>query len=107
MGLHPRDTHRLLDSLRGLRDLGNTVLLVEHDGDTIRAADHVIDIGPGAGKHGGKTVFEGTTKKLLARKGLPTADYAAGRRMIPRPPLRPEWRTGQGEREDYEYSRPR
>ncbi|MEM8882920.1 MAG: excinuclease ABC subunit UvrA, partial [Planctomycetota bacterium] len=90
IGLHPRDTGRLLESLRGLRDLGNTVLLVEHDGDTIRAADHVIDIGPGAGKHGGKIVFQGETKKLLAKKGLPTADFASGRREIPRPPDRPE-----------------
>jgi excinuclease ABC subunit A len=88
IGLHPRDTGRLLDSLRGLRDLGNTVLLVEHDGDTIRAADHVIDIGPGAGKHGGKIVFQGPTKKLLAKKGLATADFASGRREIPRPPKR-------------------
>jgi len=90
IGLHPRDTGRLLESLRGLRDLGNTVLLVEHDGDTIRAADHVIDIGPGAGKHGGKIVFQGPTKRLLARNGLATADFAAGRRSIPRPEPRPE-----------------
>ncbi|NJN14752.1 MAG: ATP-binding cassette domain-containing protein, partial [Planctomycetes bacterium] len=89
VGLHPRDTARLLDSLRGLRDLGNTVLLVEHDQDTIRAADHIIDLGPGAGRRGGEVVFEGTTRDLLRRKGLPTADFAAGRRVIERPAPRP------------------
>ncbi len=89
IGLHPRDTARLLDSLRGLRDLGNTVLLVEHDRDTIRAADHVIDLGPGAGKHGGSVVFQGPVADLLAREGLPTADFASGRRALVRPPPRP------------------
>ncbi len=82
VGLHPRDTGRLLDSLRGLRDLGNTVLVVEHDSDTIRAADHVIDIGPGAGKHGGTIVFSGTGQQLVRKKGLPTADFVTGRRTI-------------------------
>ncbi|MHC4955478.1 MAG: excinuclease ABC subunit UvrA [Planctomycetota bacterium] len=88
IGLHPKDTERLMDSLRGLRDLGNTVLLVEHDSDVIRSADHVIDLGPGAGKHGGKIVFSGKTKTLLAKKGLPTADFVSGRRKIERPPER-------------------
>jgi len=90
IGLHPRDTERLLESLRGLRDLGNTVLLVEHDSDVIRAADHVVDMGPGAGKHGGEVVFSGRTKQLLAKKGLPTADFVSGRRTIERPPAREE-----------------
>jgi len=88
IGLHPRDTERLMESLRGLRELGNTVLLVEHDSDVIRGADHVIDMGPGAGKHGGNVVFSGRTKQLLAKKGLPTADFVSGRRKIERPPER-------------------
>ncbi|MDH3592183.1 MAG: excinuclease ABC subunit UvrA, partial [Planctomycetota bacterium] len=88
IGLHPRDTARLLDSLRGLRDLGNTVLVVEHDSDTIRAADHVIDLGPGAGKNGGDVVFAGTGKQLVRRRGLPTADFVTGRRSIERPAAR-------------------
>jgi len=89
VGLHPRDTERLLDSLRRLRDLGNTVILVEHDPDTIRAADHVIDLGPGAGRRGGEVVFEGTLRQLLARKGSATGDFLSGRRTIGRPPPRP------------------
>ncbi|MHC4342122.1 MAG: excinuclease ABC subunit UvrA [Planctomycetota bacterium] len=88
IGLHPRDTHRLLESLRDLRDLGNTVLVVEHDPDTIRAADHVVDLGPGAGKHGGEVVFQGSVKSLLRKKGLATSDFVAGRRAIDRPPAR-------------------
>ncbi|MHC4973159.1 MAG: excinuclease ABC subunit UvrA [Planctomycetota bacterium] len=89
IGLHPRDTQRLLDSLRGLRDLGNTVLIVEHDPDTIRAADHVLDLGPGAGKNGGEVVFAGSLKQLARRRGVATADFLFGRRTIERPPPRP------------------
>jgi len=88
IGLHPRDTHRLLDSLRDLKDLGNTVLLVEHDSDTIRAADHIIDLGPGAGRLGGEVIFQGSMKALARKKGLPTADFVSGRRTIERPPER-------------------
>ncbi|MHC4579655.1 MAG: excinuclease ABC subunit UvrA [Planctomycetota bacterium] len=88
IGLHPRDTHRLLDSLRGLRDLGNTVLIVEHDPDTIRAADHLLDLGPGAGKQGGEVVFQGSLAQLRRRRGLATADFLFGRRAIGRPPVR-------------------
>ncbi|MHC4959045.1 MAG: excinuclease ABC subunit UvrA [Planctomycetota bacterium] len=88
IGLHPRDTERLLDSLRGLRDLGNTVLLVEHDTDTIRAADHIIDLGPGAGKLGGEVVYQGSAKAMLRKRGLPTSDFVSGRRVIERPPER-------------------
>jgi len=84
IGLHPRDTERLLGTLRRLRDLGNTVLLVEHDADTIRAADHVIDLGPGAGKHGGRVVFEGSVSELLRKEGSATGDFLAGRRRIDR-----------------------
>ncbi|MFQ5845354.1 MAG: excinuclease ABC subunit UvrA, partial [Planctomycetota bacterium] len=90
IGLHPRDTNRLLDTLRDLRGLGNTVLLVEHDAETIRAADHVIDLGPGAGRKGGRVVFQGTVPQLLRRHGSPTADFLAGRRRVGRPPPRPE-----------------
>ena len=66
IGLHPRDTHRLIEILKGLRDLGNTMLVVEHDPDTILAADHILDLGPGAGEHGGKLLFAGTRDELLA-----------------------------------------
>src|SRR5438270_12190154 len=65
IGLHQRDNARLLETLKELRDLGNTVLVVEHDEETIRAADHVIDMGPGAGKHGGEVIPEGTLEQVL------------------------------------------
>ena len=65
IGLHPRDTHRLIEILKGLRDLGNTLLVVEHDPDTIMAADYVLDLGPGAGEHGGKLIFAGTRDAML------------------------------------------
>lgn len=65
IGLHPRDNNRLLATLKGLRDLGNTVLVVEHDEETIRSADWVIDLGPGAGEHGGYIVAEGTPQMIL------------------------------------------
>ncbi len=90
IGLHPRDTERLLESLRGLRDLGNTVLLVEHDPETIRAADHVIDMGPRAGKHGGEVVFQGKRSALLKQRGNVTAAYVSGKRTIERPARRDE-----------------
>ncbi|MFB3066650.1 MAG: excinuclease ABC subunit UvrA, partial [Planctomycetota bacterium] len=101
IGLHPRDTGRLLGTLRDLRDLGNTVLLVEHDAETIRAADHVIDMGPGAGRHGGKVVFQGSVQSLLRRRGSSTAGYLSGRLRIGRPPERGEaqdWLRVQGAR---------
>ncbi len=81
IGLHPRDQERLIKTLKKLRDLGNTVLVVEHDPQTIAAADWVIDIGPGAGKHGGKVIFEGTPKKLLKTHCL-TGDYLSGRKKV-------------------------
>src|SRR5262249_52236677 len=67
IGLHPRDTQRLIDILKSLRDLGNTVLVVEHDPDTIRAADHVVDLGPGAGEPGGKLLFAGPYSEILEK----------------------------------------
>ncbi|MCD6233089.1 excinuclease ABC subunit UvrA [bacterium] len=81
VGLHPKDQERLVNSLKKLRDLGNTVVVVEHDPQTIMAADWVIDVGPGAGKNGGKVIFTGTPKQLLKAHTL-TGDYLAGRKMV-------------------------
>ena len=88
IGLHQRDNERLLNTLTHLRDLGNTVLVVEHDEDAIRAADHVIDIGPGAGVHGGQIVAEGTMKQIIANKNSLTGDYLSGRKKIDIPAQR-------------------
>jgi excinuclease ABC subunit A len=91
IGLHPRDNRRLLDTLEGLRDLGNTVLVVEHDEETVRAADHIVDMGPGAGRHGGEVLVSGTLEALLATKDSLTAAYLRGDLSIPVPAER---RTG-------------
>ncbi len=88
IGLHQRDNERLLGTLRRLRDLGNTVLVVEHDEDAIRAADHLIDMGPAAGVNGGHVIAEGTPLEVAANPKSLTGDYLSGRRMIPVPPLR-------------------
>jgi excinuclease ABC subunit A len=88
VGLHQRDNHRLLETLIRLRDLGNTLIVVEHDEDTIRAADWVVDIGPGAGEHGGKIVVSGTLKELLASEDSLTGAYLTGRTSIPVPQVR-------------------
>ena len=88
IGLHQRDNRRLIDTLIRLRDLGNTVLVVEHDEDTIRVADHVVDIGPGAGEHGGAVVYSGPVKGLLKSKESITGQYVSGRRSIPVPAVR-------------------
>ena len=88
IGLHQRDNARLLETLRRLQELGNTLILVEHDEDTIRAADHVIDIGPGAGIHGGEIVVQGTPTKVSRCKSSLTGDYLSGRREIPVPTKR-------------------
>ncbi|MEM0929499.1 MAG: excinuclease ABC subunit UvrA [Pseudomonadota bacterium] len=85
IGLHQRDNERLLTSLVGLRDLGNTVIVVEHDEDAIRTADHVLDIGPGAGVHGGTVVAAGTPAQIEKNKHSITGDYLAGRREVPVP----------------------
>jgi len=82
IGLHQRDNHRLLETLRHLRDLDNTVIVVEHDEDAIRAADHIIDMGPGAGHEGGAVVASGTATALMESAGSLTGDYLAGRRHI-------------------------
>jgi excinuclease ABC subunit A len=88
IGLHQRDNHRLIETLTRLRDLGNTLIVVEHDEDTIKSADWIVDIGPGAGEHGGEIVHSGSYKKLLANKQSRTGDYLAGRKDIPVPELR-------------------
>ena len=88
IGLHPRDTNRLIEILRGLRDLGNTLLVVEHDPDTILAADHVLDLGPGAGEHGGAVMFAGTRDELLSDQQSLTARYLRGELRIAVPQYR-------------------
>ncbi len=88
IGLHPRDTHRLIDILKTLRDLGNTILVVEHDPDTIAAADHVLDLGPGAGEQGGRILFAGPRQELLADTRSLTARYLNGELRIPVPSVR-------------------
>jgi excinuclease ABC subunit A len=88
IGLHQRDTQRMIGVLRRLRDLGNTVLVIEHDLETIAAADHVIDFGPGAGRHGGQVVAAGTPEEIAAQPGSLTGAYLAGRASIPVPERR-------------------
>ncbi len=95
IGLHQRDNDMLLATLRRLRDLGNTVIVVEHDEDAIRMADYVIDMGPGAGVHGGQVVAQGTVKQLLRSKTSVTADYLNGTRQVPLPTKR---RKGTGKK---------
>jgi excinuclease ABC subunit A len=103
IGLHQRDNRRLIDTLVRLRDLGNTVIVVEHDEDTIRVADHVVDIGPGAGEHGGEVVYSGAVAGLLKSKKSITGQYVAGKRQIPVPAIRREpgndWLVVRGARE--------
>ncbi len=88
IGLHQRDNARLLATLKRLRDLGNTVLVVEHDEETIRAADYLIDLGPGAGKHGGEVVARGTVAEVIATPGSLTGAYLRGEKSIPVPAVR-------------------
>jgi excinuclease ABC subunit A len=90
IGLHQRDNARLIKTLLRLRDLGNTLLVVEHDEDTMRAADHIIDIGPGAGEHGGYVVAEGTYNDIVANTNSLTGDYLARRKRVPLPERRRE-----------------
>lgn len=93
IGLHPRDNSRLLETLKGLRDLGNTVLVVEHDDETIREADWVIDLGPAAGEHGGQVIAEGTPQQILAHPKSLTGAYLSGRKQVEVPKNR---RAGNG-----------
>ena len=85
IGLHQRDNARLLDTLRRLRDLGNSVIVVEHDEDAILAADYVVDVGPGAGIHGGEIVAQGTPAEIIANPNSLTGQYLSGARTIPAP----------------------
>ncbi len=94
IGLHQRDNGRLLETLRRLRDLGNSVIVVEHDEETIRAADHIIDLGPGAGPRGGEVVAEGKLDDILCAKNSLTGDYLSGRVRIPVPRQRAKPRPG-------------
>ncbi|MFC3713988.1 excinuclease ABC subunit UvrA [Sphingoaurantiacus capsulatus] len=95
IGLHQRDNDRLLETLKRLRDLGNTVLVVEHDEDAIRTADHIVDMGPGAGVHGGHVIAEGNLDAILSNPNSITGDYLAGRRAVPVPAKR---RKGNGKK---------
>ena len=88
IGLHQRDNRRLIDTLVRLRDLGNTLIVVEHDEATIQAADHVVDIGPLAGEHGGEIVYSGDLKGLLESERSLTGAFLVGRRQIPTPEVR-------------------
>ena len=92
IGLHQRDNEKLIGTLERLRDLGNTVIVVEHDEGTIRAADHVVDLGPGAGEHGGEVVAEGTPKEIERQPGSLTGQFLSGEREIPVPEERREAR---------------
>ena len=93
IGLHQRDNDMLLETMKHLRDLGNTLLVVEHDEDTMRAADYIVDIGPGAGVHGGEVVAAGTAEEVMNTPGSITGDYLSGRKRIPVPTER---RKGSG-----------
>ncbi len=93
IGLHPKDNVKMIATLESLRDIGNTVIVVEHDEDTIRAADHIVEMGPGPGVHGGKVVVQGTMEDLLACKASPTGQYLSGKRAIETPMRR---RKGNG-----------
>ena len=95
IGLHQRDNHRLIETLVRLRDLGNTLIVVEHDEDTIRVADWVVDIGPGAGEHGGQVVHSGSVQGLLEHPDSMTGQYLSGRREIPVPAVRRPRTTGR------------
>ncbi len=93
IGLHQRDNARLIKTLKELRDLGNTLIVVEHDEETMYAADHIVDIGPGAGKLGGEVVASGTIQDIIREPGSVTGQYLSGKKQIPVPPLR---RSGNG-----------
>jgi excinuclease ABC subunit A len=96
IGLHQKDNNRLINTLAGLRDLGNTVIVVEHDADTILAADHVLDMGPGAGRHGGEIVYSGPVTGLLKDQNSQTGGYLSGRLRIKVPERRRPIQSGRG-----------
>ncbi len=92
IGLHPRDTARMIEVLKSLRDMGNTVIVVEHEEEIMRAADQIIDIGPDAGSHGGNLVFQGSIKDIKGKVRSHTTDYLSGSEKIPVPALRRKWK---------------
>ena len=101
IGLHQRDNRRLLNSLKGLRDLGNTLIVVEHDEETMLDADWIVDVGPGAGIHGGEIVAEGTPEQIMANPNSLTGEYLSGRKFVPIPAARRSpagWLTVKGAR---------
>jgi excinuclease ABC subunit A len=104
IGLHPRDNHRMIQTLQRLRDIGNSVIVVEHDEATIRAADHIIEIGPGPGVHGGEVVAQGTIDEILRTPRSLTGQYLSGRKHIPLParrrPPQGQWLTVRGASEN-------
>jgi excinuclease ABC subunit A len=93
IGLHPKDNEKMIATLESLRDIGNTVIVVEHDEDTIRAADHIVEMGPGPGVHGGAVVAQGSLREVLACKASPTGQFLSGKRFIKTPAQR---RRGSG-----------
>jgi excinuclease ABC subunit A len=95
IGLHPKDNVKMIATLESLRDIGNTVIVVEHDEDTIRAADHLIEMGPGPGVHGGTVVVQGTFEDVLKCKASPTGQFLSGKRSIAVPAKR---RAGNGKK---------
>ncbi|HUQ63139.1 MAG TPA: excinuclease ABC subunit UvrA [Acidimicrobiales bacterium] len=103
IGLHQRDNKKLIETLIRLRDIGNTVIVVEHDEETIRVADHVVDIGPGAGEHGGRVLVSGSVKDLIRNKDSITGQYVSGKKSIPIPAMRrepgDEWLVVRGAKE--------
>ena len=90
IGLHQRDNNKLIDALKSLRDMGNTLIVVEHDEDTMFAADHIVDVGPGAGIHGGEIIAQGTVEDIMKNKNSLTGDYLSGRKKIEVPKKRRE-----------------
>ncbi|MDE7049013.1 excinuclease ABC subunit UvrA [Parablautia intestinalis] len=103
IGLHQKDNDKLLNTLKNLRDLGNTLIVVEHDEDTMLEADHVVDIGPGAGSHGGKVVAQGTAREIMEVEESITGQYLSGRKQVPVPEARRKpkgWLTVTGAREN-------
>lgn len=92
IGLHPRDTERMVEVLKSLRDMGNTVIVVEHEEEIMRAADQIIDIGPDAGTHGGRLVFQGSIKEINSQTSTHTTDYLSGKEKIAIPSIRRKWK---------------
>ena len=88
IGLHQRDNARLLSTLKGMRDMGNTLIVVEHDEETMLDADYIVDIGPGAGEHGGRVIAQGTPEEIMASENSITGQYLSGHRFIPLPESR-------------------